>query len=966
MAENIYKGTPTIAVMDNRGLVVRSLAYNRQTVSDTLDERISRTVYSPLGYVESQCDPRLFTQQQNDSSVLPNVRNTNSLSGQVLHSQSVDSGWVANINDAEGRSAWFLDSRGSLITMEYDQIGRPVKVNESTQGGSQRISERFVYGENDANAKENNLRGKLVRHYDTAGCLSSESFAITGHVLTQTRKLLNNLDNVSDWQGDDENSWQNALASQAYTTNWTFSALGEQLSQNDAEGNLQRYLYDVAGQLAASFLTLNGQSEQTILSDIRYNANGQKLSETAGNGVVTDYEYEESTLRLIGIKTSRTVSGNNTILQDLRYEYDPVGNVVIVHNDAEATRFFKNRKVVPENRYQYDALYQLVSASGRESDANRNYQSFPSGITPIPSDANQYVNYTQSFTYDRGGNLTRIQHNGASQYTTNIAVSENSNRAVWQSGSDPITDIDSWFDARGNLNKLQQGIALSWDSRNQLTQVSPVVRDGDVNDSERYWYGGNSARIVKRTLQKTANSTQERNVIYLPGLELRSQATGGNVNESLSVIKVDSGGRPQVKVLHWSTGKPDGIDNDQFRYAFNDRQNSSLLELDASAQIISHEEYYAYGGTAIWATRSQIEANYKFVRYSGKELDATGLYYYGYRYYIPWIGRWLNPDPIGIADGLNVYQMVGNNPVTYKDRNGLVGEDIAGMPPLTPGTQWFFTSQEPWASATSPTIDMPFGDGPSTYRELLEQAVDIGTRIKSIMSFGARGGGFELTMQLRDDTYRQMGFNQGFNTVGSDTGAIYLDAESARLHPATRYTDHDEWEVSFMSNPFWDVIYKKGIFTAKKMTFLITREWLESSFTWEEFDWFVEAKTAGHDIEGQFIIFPNAQEIFNNNLSINIRNKTGKFKGKDLEQKLKGGTDSHFIDVTSMGEPVIGDYLGKSVTSSVRKTIWAKFGGNRAQTGWIREGVVDASYNYTLSSRNRRAITQFLAPSNRD
>lgn len=674
MSENIYKGTPNITVVDNRGLAIRSLAYNRKTLSDSLDERISRTLYDTLGYVDSQCDPRLFTKQQDDSSVVSNVQNINSLSGQVLYTNSVDSGWAANINDAEGRSAWFLDARGTLITMEYDALGRPTLVNETAQGASARISERFVYGESETDAKQNNLRGKLVRHYDTAGCLASERFSITGGLLTQTRWLLNNLDNTSDWQGDSESNWQNALADQSYTTSWAISALGEQLSQTDAEGNVQRYLYDVAGQLTSSFLTLNGQSEQTILSDIRYNANGQKLSETAGNGVVTDYEYEESTLRLIGIKTSRTVSGSHTILQDLRYEYDPVGNVLVVHNDAEATRFFRNQKVVPENRYQYDALYQLVSASGRESDANRNYQSFPSGITPIPSDASQYVNYTQSFTYDRGGNLTTIQHNGASQYTTNITVSDKSNRGVWQSGSDPITDVDSWFDARGNLNSLQQGIALNWDGRNQLTQVSPVVREGDVNDSEHYWYGGNSVRVVKRTIQKTANSTQENMVIYLPGLELRRQATGGNVNEALSVIKVDSGGRPHVKVLHWSSGRPDGIENDQYRYAFNDRQNSSLLELDNDAQIISQEEYYAYGGTAIWAMRSQIEANYKFVRYSGKELDATGLYYYGYRYYMPWIGRWLNPDPLGVVAGLNPYRFVSNNPSSSQDIDGLIEE----------------------------------------------------------------------------------------------------------------------------------------------------------------------------------------------------------------------------------------------------------------------------------------------------
>ncbi|MCD2476611.1 RHS repeat-associated core domain-containing protein, partial [Staphylococcus aureus] len=48
----------------------------------------------------------------------------------------------------------------------------------------------------------------------------------------------------------------------------------------------------------------------------------------------------------------------------------------------------------------------------------------------------------------------------------------------------------------------------------------------------------------------------------------------------------------------------------------------------------------------------------------------TGLYYYGFRYYIPWMARWVNPDPAGYSDGLNVYEMTRNNPATYFDPDG--------------------------------------------------------------------------------------------------------------------------------------------------------------------------------------------------------------------------------------------------------------------------------------------------------
>ncbi|MFH0907272.1 MAG: RHS repeat-associated core domain-containing protein, partial [bacterium] len=57
---------------------------------------------------------------------------------------------------------------------------------------------------------------------------------------------------------------------------------------------------------------------------------------------------------------------------------------------------------------------------------------------------------------------------------------------------------------------------------------------------------------------------------------------------------------------------------------------------------------------------------------STKYLDGeTGLYYYGFRYYDPVLGRWLSRDPIGVRGGPNPYGMVGNAAVNVVDRLGL-------------------------------------------------------------------------------------------------------------------------------------------------------------------------------------------------------------------------------------------------------------------------------------------------------
>ncbi|MBD8170332.1 RHS repeat-associated core domain-containing protein [Erwinia persicina] len=689
MSTSLFSNTPTVTVLDNRGLTVRDIAYHRHPDSpDVTGERITRHHHNARGFLTQSADPRLH------DAGLANFTYLTDLVGNVLRSQGVDNGITLALNDAAGRPFIAVsnistaedgtDDLSQAVTRawQYEGAGlpgRPLSITEQPPGGAARITERFVYAGNTDAEKALNLAGKCVSHYDTAGQVQTNSVVLTGVPLSVTRRLLKEADNpdvVADWLGADASAWNDLLAAEAYVTLTTADATGAVLTTTDAKGNLQRVAYDVAGLLSGSWLTMKGGKEQTIVASLTYSAAGQKLREEHGNGAVTTYTYEAGTQRLTGIKTERPAGhkSGQKILQDLRYEYDPVGNVLKISNDAEETRFWRNQKVVPENTYVYDSLYQLVSATGREmAHTGQQGSNLPAAV-PLPTDSSAYTNYTRTYTYDEAGNLTQVRHSAPAtnnSYTTNITISSRSNRGVLSTLTENAADVDALFTAGGQQRQLQPGQSLVWTPRNELLKVTPVVRDGDAADRESYSYDGGSQRLLKVSEQKTGNSTQTQRALYLPGLELRSTANGDTEKESLQVITVGGAGRAQVRVLHWESGKPDVISNDQVRWSYDNLTGSGTLELDGDGNVISLEEYYPYGGTAVWTARSAVEADYKTIRYSGKERDATGLYYYGYRYYQPWAGRWLSADPAGTLDGLNLFRMVRNNPLTLSDPNGL-------------------------------------------------------------------------------------------------------------------------------------------------------------------------------------------------------------------------------------------------------------------------------------------------------
>lgn len=503
------------------------------------------------------------------------------------------------------------------------------------------------------------------------------------------------------------------------------------------------------------------------VADIGYDAKGQRTLidyETQDATVIrTTYAYDHETFRLTHLYTRRGVdpdtaqgvaftddcenpnpppatiaalaqppAGKSCGLQNLHYTYDPAGNITHVRDDAQQTVYFRNQRVEPSNDYIYDALYRLIQADGREHlgqaaggerlppTALDGFNAFHTRLDH-PGDANAMGTYTERYLYDAVGNFLQMQHRGSDPahpgWTRAYSYSESSltepgkqsNRLSSTQVGDGIAAVPETYlhDVHGNMLRMPHlggglpGPNMHWDYRDQLRQTN--LGGGGA---AFYVYDASGQR-VRKLWEKAPGLTEER--INLGGFEI-FRRHGGPIGEDTATFEretlhlMDDKQRlALVETRTFDTAGSDQAPRQLIRYQLCNHLGSSSLELDEQAQIISYEEYAPYGSSTYQAVRSQTETEKRY-RYTGKERDEeSGLYYHGARYYAAWLGRWTACDPLGIADGVNVFAYVRNNPVKYADPTGKQCDpNIATCPQLM--GNWSYSEPVPNRSSVGHNV----------------------------------------------------------------------------------------------------------------------------------------------------------------------------------------------------------------------------------------------------------------------
>ena len=646
------------------------------------------------------------------------------LPGKPIHHASMEAGERWALNDVAGKPIRAWDTRGHNFRTSYDVLRRPTSsfvqgtdaVNSDPRTlAAEVLSEQTVYGEGQLNDLALNLRTRVFQHNDGSGVATSgglnpvtnqnEAYDFKGNPLRSARQLLQDYKGLANWSGTSP-----VLQSQVFLSSTQYDALNRPIAATSPDGSVFRHTYNEANLLETVIVNLQGSHTATpFVTNIDYNAKGQRKSIEYGNGASTAYSYDSTTFRLIRLTTTRTgadFTADQQTVQDLQYTFDPAGNITHIQDNALDAIYFNNVTVNPSNDYTYDAIYRLTIAAGREHLGQSGgggvpvstpacYNDVPRVQLLQPGDGQAMGLYTEQYQYDAVGNFLQYKHYSsdpanpawARSYTYSEASllesGKVSNRltSTTVSGAQPYVE-NYGYDLHGNMLKMPQLQPMQWDFKDhlQVTQRQAVNADdgdGKLHLGERTYYVYDSSGQRARKVTERYNGTLMKERLYLGGYEVyREYDPSGNTvtleRQSLHVMD----DKQRIALVDTQTqginAAPQAI-----RYQFGNHLGSASLELDDLAQLITYEEYFPFGGTTYQAGRSAAEVSLKRYRYTAMERDEeSGLEYHAARYLATWLARWISADPSGITDSSNLYEYSRNNPITYFDVNGLDSLDI--------------------------------------------------------------------------------------------------------------------------------------------------------------------------------------------------------------------------------------------------------------------------------------------------
>ena len=415
-------------------------------------------------------------------------------------------------------------------------------------------------------------------------------------------------------------------------------------------------------------------------------ANRRELAQRE-DGTQWDYDYNDRS----EVTGAQRELSNGTLLAGTKstYNYDAIGNrtgsTLNTSGGGPATASGTPADVTRSVAYTANALnqYTNLTLNERSFDVAGRYVYDPavSGSTPA---INGIAPYEQTISTGSGTAGTQLRHFRASLTAStsgnttgnyeNVNVMTAAGTVLEYSGLKwvPRTTTVPTYDSDGNLTNDGRW-TYTWDAENRLKSMS---HGGSVTPYVpallvEFRYDGLSRRVEKKV--STFNGS-----IWIEQLRERTLYDGWNPIGTWRLQPPDAAHiTPWWKLHQHYVWGPDvsgteqgaggvgglamiigGSGGNWFPCYDGNGNITALVDAQPSGTVAAQYDYDAFGNPV---RMSGPAARLNPFRFSTKFTDdETELVYYGYRYYDPGVGRWLNRDPIRELGGLNLYTIVAN------------------------------------------------------------------------------------------------------------------------------------------------------------------------------------------------------------------------------------------------------------------------------------------------------------------
>jgi len=510
------------------------------------------------------------------------------------------------------------DTLGNITTIQYDSLGRKTSMNDPDMG-----IWKYEYDKVGNLIKQTDAKNQVIEfEYDELNRLTNKT--VPGTVLyfyddVSKSNCIGRLSKVTDQSG---------------STEFFYDKLGREIKSiktvpgtNPAPGSVftVEREYDVSGRLAK--LTYPDGEQVLYL----YDTNSGLLESVVGNATYASNITYNAKGQMLNINYGNNTQTIYTYGQDLRLARLNTSLRAAIGNEAISE--------LQNLYYDFDKNGNLTSLTDNITSKTRTYEYDDldrlTWARNIPT-ADGFGK-TENFTYDAIGNMT---------YKSDVG------QMVYGVGAGPhaVTTAGAYiyqYDANGNMISGKNK-TFEYDTENRLIKVD------ELGTITTFTYDGDGGRVKKET--PSGSTTYIGSLFEINSDNVTTKHIFAGANRICSATATVPG---------------------TVAYYHTDHLGSSNVITDKDGKMAQHCEYAPYGTLTV----NDVIANPEGAKqspishyFTGKELDNTGLYFYAWRYYDPYLGRFTQPDTIipnpSNPQDFNRYSYCNNNPINYVDPSG--------------------------------------------------------------------------------------------------------------------------------------------------------------------------------------------------------------------------------------------------------------------------------------------------------